>query len=383
MRHPRYLCIHGHFYQPPRENPWLGVVEVQDSAAPFHDWNERITHECYAPNTRARLLDSHGRIINLLNNYAWISFNFGPTLLQWMADAAPEALQGIVEADRLSQERRRGHGNALAQVYNHMILPLASLRDKQSQVRWGIADFRHRFGRDPEGMWLAETAVDMESLEVLAESGIRFTILAPRQAWRWRKLGEKSWIEIPGGIDPSRAYLCRLPSGRSIVLFFYDGIVSQQVAFERLLDHGDRFLARLFQGFDAAASIPSSCTSPLTANRTAIIMPTATWPWPTCSSSLSRDPDVRLTNYGEFLELHPPDWEVEIHEKSSWSCVHGVERMAVRLRLQDARRLAPEVARATSRRRSTRSRTSSTTSSAPGAASAFPTRGPRVTPTST
>ena len=161
MRHPRYICIHGHFYQPPRENPWLGVVEVQDSAAPFHDWNERITHECYAPNTRARLLDGQGRIINLLNNYAWISFNFGPTLLQWMADAAPEALPGIVEADRLSQERRRGHGNALAQVYNHMILPLASPRDKQTQVLWGIADFRHRFGRDPEGMWLAETAVDM------------------------------------------------------------------------------------------------------------------------------------------------------------------------------------------------------------------------------
>ncbi len=150
MRQPRYICIHGHFYQPPRENPWLGVVEVQDSAAPFHDWNERITHECYAPNTRARLLDGQGRIINLLNNYAWISFNFGPTLLQWMADAAPEALPGIVEADRLSQERRRGHGNALAQVYNHMILPLASPRDKQTQVLWGIADFRHRFGRDPE-----------------------------------------------------------------------------------------------------------------------------------------------------------------------------------------------------------------------------------------
>ncbi|MBV8309631.1 MAG: hypothetical protein JO344_04440, partial [Planctomycetaceae bacterium] len=251
MRHPRYICIHGHFYQPPRENPWLGVVEVQDSAAPFHDWNERITHECYAPNTRARLLDGQGRIINLLNNYAWISFNFGPTLLQWMADTAPEALPGIVEADRLSQERRRGHGNALAQVYNHMILPLASPRDKQTQVLWGIADFRHRFGREPEGMWLAETAVDMESLEVLAEASIHFTILAPSQARRWRKLGEKNWVEISGGIDPSRAYLCRLPSGRSIVLFFYDGIVSQQVAFERLLDHGDRFLERLFHGFDA------------------------------------------------------------------------------------------------------------------------------------
>ncbi|MGZ3384511.1 MAG: DUF3536 domain-containing protein [Isosphaeraceae bacterium] len=326
MRQPRYICIHGHFYQPPRENPWLGVVEVQDSAAPFHDWNERITHECYAPNTRARLLDGQGRIINLLNNYAWISFNFGPTLLQWMADAAPEALPGIVEADRLSQERRRGHGNALAQIYNHMILPLASPRDKQTQVLWGIADFRHRFGRDPEGMWLAETAVDMESLEVLAEAGIHFTILAPPQARRWRKLGEKNWIEISGGIDPSRAYLCRLPSGRSIVLFFYDGIVSQQVAFERLLDHGDHFLERLFHGFDARREHPQLMHIATDGESYGHHHAHGDMALAHVLHRLSKDPDVRLTNYGEFLELHPPEWEVEIHEKSSWSCVHGVER---------------------------------------------------------
>ena len=326
MRHPRYICIHGHFYQPPRENPWLGVVEVQDSAAPFHDWNERITHECYAPNTRARLLDNQGRIINLINNYAWISFNFGPTLLQWMAESAPEVLQGIVEADRLSQERRRGHGNALSQVYNHMILPLASLRDKQTQVRWGVADFRHRFGHDPEGMWLAETAVDVESLEVMAEAGIRFTVLAPRQAWRWRKLGEKPWIEIPGGIDPSRAYLCRLPSGRSIVLFFYDGIVSQQVAFERLLDHGDRFMSRLFQGFDNRREHPQLMHIATDGESYGHHHAHGDMALAHVLERLSRDPDVRLTNYGEFLELHPPAWEVEIHEKSSWSCVHGVER---------------------------------------------------------
>ena len=326
MRQPRYVCIHGHFYQPPRENPWLGVVEVQDSAAPFHDWNERITHECYAPNTRARLLDGQGRIINLLNNYAWISFNFGPTLLQWMADAAPEALPGIVEADRLSQERRRGHGNALAQVYNHMILPLASPRDKQTQVLWGIADFRHRFGRDPEGMWLAETAVDMESLEVLAEAGIHFTIVAPSQARRWRKIGEKNWIDISGGIDPSRAYLCRLPSGRSIVLFFYDGIVSQQVAFERLLDHGDRFLERLFHGFDARREHPQLMHIATDGESYGHHHAHGDMALAHVLHRLSKDPDVRLTNYGEFLELHPPEWEVEIHEKSSWSCVHGVER---------------------------------------------------------
>ncbi len=337
MSHPRYICIHGHFYQPPRENPWLAVVEVQDSAAPFHDWNERISHECYAPNTRARLLDGQGRIINLLNNYAWISFNFGPTLLQWMADSAPEALLGIVEADRLSQERRRGHGNALAQVYNHMILPLASYRDKQTQVLWGIADFRHRFGREPEGMWLAETAVDIKSLEALAEAGIHFTILAPRQARRWRKIGEKNWNEISGGIDPSRAYLCRLPSGRSIALFFYDGIVSQQVAFERLLDHGDRFLERLYNGFDARREHAQLMHIATDGESYGHHHAHGDMALAYVLQRLSQDPEVRLTNYGEFLELHPPDWEVEIHEKSSWSCVHGVERWQVRLRLQDAR----------------------------------------------
>jgi alpha-amylase/alpha-mannosidase (GH57 family) len=326
VRYPRYLCIHGHFYQPPRENPWLGVVEVQDSAAPFHDWNERITHECYAPNARARLVNGEGRIINLINNYAWISFNFGPTLLQWMADEAPEALQGIVEADRLSQDRRQGHGNALAQVYNHMIMPLASMRDKETQVRWGIADFRHRFGRDPEGMWLAETAVDVESLEVLAESGIRFTILAPRQAKRWRKLGDKSWTEIDSGIDPSRAYLARLPSGRSINLLFYDGIVSQQVAFERLLDHGERFLARLFQGFDASREHPQLMHIATDGESYGHHHAHGDMALAYVLERLSRDREIRLTNYGEFLELHPPDWEVEIHDNSSWSCVHGVER---------------------------------------------------------
>ena len=189
MDYPRYICIHGHFYQPPRENPWLGAVEVEDSAAPFHDWNERITRECYAPNTRSRLLSHDGRIIRILNNYAWISFNFGPTLLSWIARHAPEVHEALIEADQLSRARCGGHGNALAQVYNHLIMPLASSHDKETQVAWGIADFRHRFGRDPEGMWLPETAVDIESLEVLAAAGIKFTILAPRQAQALARAG--------------------------------------------------------------------------------------------------------------------------------------------------------------------------------------------------
>ena len=326
MRYPRFLCIHGHFYQPPRENPWLNVVEVEDSAAPFHDWNERITRECYAPNTRARLLDQGGRIIQLLNNYAWMSFNFGPTLLQWMAAHAPEVHQGIIEADHLSQARRGGHGNALAQVYNHLIMPLASKRDKETQVAWGIADFRHRFGREPEGMWLAETAVDTETLEVLAAAGITFTILAPRQARRWRKLGTKEWQELAGGIDPSRAYLCRLPTGRSIALFFLDAIVSHQVAFERLLDDGQRFLDRLSAGFDDHREHAQLMHIATDGESYGHHHAHGDMALAYALDRLAADPEVRLTNYGEYLELHPPVWEVEIHENSSWSCEHGIER---------------------------------------------------------
>jgi alpha-amylase/alpha-mannosidase (GH57 family) len=326
MRYPRYICIHGHFYQPPRENPWLDAVEVEDTAAPFHDWNERITRECYAPNFRSRILDQGGRIINLVDNYTRMSFNFGPTLLHWLAAHEPDVHGAIVDADRLSLERRRGHGNALAQVYNHMIMPLASRHDKETQVDWGIADFRHRFGRSPEGMWLAETAVDCESLEVLAEAGIGFTILAPSQAQRWRKLGTKEWQDAPGTIDPSRAYLCRLASGRSIVLFFYDGNISHQVAFKRLLDDGGRFLQCLHGGFDQRRAHAQLMHIATDGESYGHHHPHGDMALAYALNRLADDPDVRLTNYGEFLELHPADWEVEIHEDSSWSCAHGVER---------------------------------------------------------
>jgi alpha-amylase/alpha-mannosidase (GH57 family) len=326
MRHPRYVCIHGHFYQPPRENPWLDVVEVQDSAAPYHDWNERITRECYAPNARSRLLDGQGRIVSLLNNYAWISFNFGPTLLSWMADHAPGTLRDIVVADHLSRARRGGHGNALAQVYNHMILPLAGERDRRTQVLWGIADFRHRFGRDPEGMWLAETAVDLPSLEALAEAGIKFTVLAPHQARRWRKEGAADWVEMPGAIDPSRAYRARLPSGRSIALFFYDGNISRQVAFERLLDDGERFFGRLMKGFDEGRDHPQLMHIATDGESYGHHHPHGDMALAYVLQKLSRHADVRITNYGEFLERHPPTWEVEVHEQSAWSCAHGLGR---------------------------------------------------------
>jgi alpha-amylase/alpha-mannosidase (GH57 family) len=207
------FCIHGHFYQPPRENPWLEAIEIQDSAHPYHDWNERVTAECYAPNSASRILDGERRILDIVNNYAKINFNFGPTVLSWMEAHSPEIYKAILDADKQSIERRSGHGNAIAQVYNHLIMPLANTRDRRTQVLWGIKDFERRFKRFPEGMWLPETAADIETLNVLAECGIRFTILGQHQASRVRRIGTGKWKDISGGrIDPARPYLCRLPS---------------------------------------------------------------------------------------------------------------------------------------------------------------------------
>ena len=185
----RRVCVHGHFYQPPRENPWLEAIEIQDSAYPYHDWNERITAECYAPNAASRILDEQDRIVEITNNYSRISFNFGPTLLSWLERRAPRSTRRSWRPTGTAGPAFRGHGSAIAQAYNHVILPLANPRDKRTQVLWGIRDFEPRFGRFPEGMWLPETAVDVESLEILAEQGIRFTILAPTRPARWRPPG--------------------------------------------------------------------------------------------------------------------------------------------------------------------------------------------------
>ncbi len=323
----RYICVHGHFYQPPRENPSLEAVELQDSAYPYHDWNERITAECYAPNATSRILDTEQRITQMVNNYAHISFNFGPTLLSWIEPNAPKTYQVLLEADKSSQEKFSGHGSALAQAYNHMILPLANTRDKVTQVKWGIADFLHRFGRAPEGMWLPETAVNTETLEVLAANGIKFTILAPRQANRIRKRGTRTWQDVSGErIDPSRAYLVNLPSRKTISVFFYDGHISQGVAFERLLDNGQRFADRLISGFSDARDWPQLVNIATDGESYGHHHRFGEMALSYALNYIETNKLAELTNYAQFLERHPPDHFVEIVQNSSWSCIHGIER---------------------------------------------------------
>lgn len=325
MSENKFVCIHGHFYQPPRENAWLEVIELQDSAAPFHDWNERINFECYAPNTAARVLDAESLISKITNNYAQISFNFGPTLLSWLEKADPGTYREILAADQLSRERFSGHGNAIAQAYNHLIMPLANERDRETQVLWGIADFEHRFGRKPEGMWLPETAVDTQTLELLASIGIRFTILAPRQAKAFRKTGDETWIPLQDNVDPRRSYRCNLPGDKSIALFFYDGNVAKDVAFNGLLGNGERFAKRITGVLDGGSS-PQLAHIATDGESYGHHHRFGEMALAHCLDYIEEQNLATVTNYGEFLEKYPPEYEVQIHDNSSWSCVHGVER---------------------------------------------------------
>ena len=335
----RYVCVHGHFYQPPRENPWLETVEVQDSAAPYHDWNDRITAECYAPNGASRIQNKQNEIIRILNNYARMSFNFGPTLLSWLHDKAPRAYHMILEADRVSAQRFDGHGSAVAQVYNHIIMPLANERDSLTQIRWGMTDFEFRFGRKPEGMWLAETAANRATLDLLAREGIRFTILAPNQCARVRKLAEPktpmgAWTPTPDAtVDPTQPYIIKLDEGRSIAVFFYNGPNSRAIAFEGLLDSGEKFATRLLTGFN---SVPASVASDSEAAQLSHVATDGEsyghhhkhgeMALSFAMHYIEDNGLARLTNYGEFLAKFPPTWEAEIEENTSWSCAHGVER---------------------------------------------------------
>ena len=324
----RYICIHGHFYQPPRENPWLEEIEAQDSAYPYHDWNERITAECYDPNRASRVLDTEGMIVAIVNNYAKMSFDFGPTLLSWMERHSPETYEAILEADRMSMKNFSGHGSALAQVYNHVIMPLANGRDKLTQIVWGIKDFEHRFKRPPEGMWLPELAFDIPTLEIVADRGITFIILAPRQAKKVKKPGRGSrWSVVnAGAIDPTMPYFCRLPSGRSLSIFFYDAPIARDVAFGGLLRSGEELGRRLAGAFSNERKHPQLVHIATDGETFGHHHRGGDMALTFCMQYIESQQWARITNYGEHLEKHPPTHEVSLLESTSWSCVHGIER---------------------------------------------------------
>ncbi|HEY9659721.1 MAG TPA: hypothetical protein V6C65_14790, partial [Allocoleopsis sp.] len=357
-----YVTLHGHFYQPPRENPYLNVIERQPSAAPLHDWNERIHYECYRPNAFARVLNDREQVIGIVNNFEYLSFNIGPTLMSWLERHDVEVYQRILAADRKSCERLNGHGNAIAQVYNHIIMPLANERDKYTQIRWGKADFRSRFGRDPEGMWLAETAVDYATLEALVAEGIKFIVLAPSQAQRCRPIPtaehpHPDWLEVGGSqIDPIQPYRCYLrrsqaagfnasledqiatngseeghndattPDFPYIDIFFYDGPISRDMGFNDVLSSSGHLAGRIGQairGDHRPAQLIAAATDGETfghhkggTEKALAYAFTTEFPqrgW-------------TVTNFAHYLSLNPPTWEVELKPVTAWSCSHGVDR---------------------------------------------------------
>jgi alpha-amylase/alpha-mannosidase (GH57 family) len=327
-----YITVHGHFYQPPRENPYLNTIERQPSAHPFHDWNERIHHECYRPNAFARVLNHKQELVGIVNNFEYLSFNIGATLMSWLEKYDPEVYQRILEADKKSSQRLNGHGNAIAQVYNHIILPLANQRDKITQIRWGKEDFRSRFGRDPEGMWLAETAVDYPTLEALIAEEIKFIILAPSQAAKCRLIATEEsesteWHEVGGSqIDPTRPYRCFVDSERYIDIFFYDGPISRDMGFNDVLKTVDNFASRLGQaikGDRRTSQLISVATDGETFGHHkggtekciayALGEQFAQYGW-------------TVTNYAHYLSICPPTWEVVLKPVTAWSCAHGVGR---------------------------------------------------------
>ncbi len=318
---PRHLCIHGHFYQPPRFDPWLEEVLPEASAAPFPDWNQRITRESYDPLGFARILE-HGRIESIINCYEYINFNFGPTILRWMATHSPGTYQRILEGDRKSMEHF-GRGNAMAQIYHHIIMPLSTDEDREVEIQWSIQDFEYRFGRSPEGFWLSETAVSTPDLEALARAGIKFTVLSPGQAREISGPEGENWTGVTEDTLPKdRPYKVRLPSGLEIGVFFYDGPLSQAVAFENLLADGEEFWQRIVSAQDqnllSLATDGESYGHHFKFGEMALAY--------VLKRALSQDSPFKLTNFAAYLANHPPEHLVKIHEKSSWSCVHGVKR---------------------------------------------------------
>ena len=324
-----FLTIHGHFYQPQRENPWLEAIELQESALPCHDWNERVCAECYTPNSVSRVVDSRNKILDIVNNYEKMSFNFGPTLLSWMEIYAPLTYERIIKADIVSVSEHNGHGNAIAQVYNHIIMPLANEHDKETQIKWGIRDFEYRFGRKPEGMWLAETAVDDDTLRILADNGIKFTVLSPYQALKIRKNGDKDWQDVSwGNIDPARSYKYIIKSApeKSINLFFYDGAISRSVAFDELLKDGNKFIRRLKEGISESRDYPQLVNIATDGESYGHHTKFGDMALSYVLKIKAESEGFKISNYGEYLEKYESNYEADIKQSSSWSCFHGVGR---------------------------------------------------------
>jgi len=394
----KYICIHGHFYQPYRKNPWIEKIEMQENLFPYHDWNEKITAECYSANSCAHILNPQNEVDEIINNYSKISFNFGPTLLEWLKENDTITFNKIIQADKQSLNYFSNHGSAIAQVYNHIIMPLADKNDKYLQVYWAIKDFEDKFKRKPEGIWLAETAVDLETLEVLANQNIKFTILSPDQAKRVRKIQTNNsnsgnvdnnskatnnynaindnvinannintntiisnnttnnnqsfnkndnshgngndnnlniydWIDVSGGkINTRMPYLCKLPSGKTINIFFYDKQISVGISFGDLLTNGEKFANCLINA-------PSSFESNDVKNQRPEIVIVASdgetyghhkkfgdMALAYCIKTIEKNDNVKLTVFGEYLENYPPDYEVEIIENTAWSCAHALDR---------------------------------------------------------
>ncbi len=301
----KFVCLYGHFYQPPRADPFTGLIPRESGATPYPNYNEKITAECYRPNADE-------------GNFEHISFDLGPTLAEWLERQHPDVHRKIVEADQHAFERY-GVGNALAQAYNHTILPLATTRDKRTQIIWGLADFAHRFGHPAEGMWLAETAVDLETLDLLAEAGVRYTVLAPWQS------------AVP--VDPTEPYSVRLPSGRTIAVFFFNGPLSGGVSFDwETTSNADVF---------AASYLPHHLNRDKLARHADQLLVVATdgelyghhKPWrDRFLAHLVREGaqsyGFEVVSLGRYLRDHPPTREATLRVPSAWSCAHGVARWA-------------------------------------------------------
>ncbi|HVN26874.1 MAG TPA: DUF3536 domain-containing protein, partial [Candidatus Binataceae bacterium] len=328
------IIIHGHFYQPPRENPWTGALEREESARPAHDWNERIHAECYRSNAFARVVNGKGQIERIVNNYANLSFNFGPTLMRWLEVAHPETNTRIVAADRISCERNAGHGGAIAQAYNHAILPLCNARDLRTQIKWGIADFRYRFEREPEAMWLPETACNDKVMSALIDAGMKYVILSPHQAERTRAIEPREshaeWKNVAdGSIDPRKPYkyLHRDGSGRSMAVFFYDDGIARAIAFENLLWSSEALLDRLVSGAAGGPLVNVATDGESYGHHYKFGDRCIAYAF----EVEARRRGLEVTNYGAYLARNPPRDEVEIKpgpdgEGTAWSCVHGVGR---------------------------------------------------------